>query len=385
MIRFVRMLPCMVVPWMLGACAAHSALPSRPAPGTAAGILLRAPGDDGVKAYRIPGLATTNKGTLLAVYDMRHKSAVDLPADIDIGLSRSTDGGDTWESMRTILDMGGHDAAEGVGDPAILVDRTTGTIWVAAVYAHRGRGVFASKPGLQMGRSSQLLVISSTDDGKTWSAPRNITHGAAPGKDWKVLFQGPGAGICTRAGALVFAAQYWDALGVPHATLLASHDHGLSWHCGVGAKPQTTEAQVLECDDGALMLNMRDNRGGSRSVAVTRDFGATWTEHPTSRKALPEPVCQASLLRVASVKDGAPESVVAFFNPHDAKDRRNLSIQLSRDEGMTWTSFQTVNPAPCFGYSCMTMVDPDTVGVLYEGRGSLIFEKIKWRSVPPAR
>lgn len=58
---------------------------------------VRHAGDDGSAAFRIPGLVTTNKGTLLGVYDVRYNSSVDLQEHIDIGLSRSTDGGKTWE------------------------------------------------------------------------------------------------------------------------------------------------------------------------------------------------------------------------------------------------------------------------------------------------
>mgnify|MGYP002230881702 CR=1 FL=1 len=61
------------------------------------GIGVRHAGDDGSAAFRIPGLVTTNKGTLLGVYDVRYNSSVDLQEHIDIGLSRSTDGGKTWE------------------------------------------------------------------------------------------------------------------------------------------------------------------------------------------------------------------------------------------------------------------------------------------------
>lgn len=79
-----------------------------------------------------------------------------------------------------------------------------------------------------------------------------------------------------------------------------------AWSIGTGAKSKTTEAQIVELADHSLMLNMRDDRGsgpegrngtGARSVAITNDMGKTWTEHPTSRKALPEPVCMASLIK----------------------------------------------------------------------------------------
>lgn len=90
------------------------------------GVGVRHAGDDGSAAFRIPGLVTTNKGTLLGVYDVRYNSSVDLQEHVDVGLSRSTDGGKTWEKMRLPLsfkEYGGLPAAQnGVGDPSILVD-----------------------------------------------------------------------------------------------------------------------------------------------------------------------------------------------------------------------------------------------------------------------
>ena len=69
------------------------------------GVAVRQHMQDKVHTYRIPGIATTNNGTLLAIYDVRRLSSRDLQGDIDIGLSRSTDGGNSWESMRIALDM----------------------------------------------------------------------------------------------------------------------------------------------------------------------------------------------------------------------------------------------------------------------------------------
>ena len=62
-------------------------------------------GQFGCHTFRIPALATTNKGTLLAVYDMRYRSRRDLQGHMDIGLSRSTDGGETWARSIPIMDM----------------------------------------------------------------------------------------------------------------------------------------------------------------------------------------------------------------------------------------------------------------------------------------
>ena len=104
------------------------------------GVGVRHAGDDGSAAFRIPGMVTSNEGTLLGVYDVRYNSSVDLQEFVDVGLSRSTDKGQTWEEMTLPLafgETGGLPAAQnGVGDPAILVDNKTNTIWVIAAWTH---------------------------------------------------------------------------------------------------------------------------------------------------------------------------------------------------------------------------------------------------------
>ena len=99
------------------------------------GIAVRKAWDDSVNTYRIPGIATTDKGTLIAVYDIRYKNSGDLPANIDVGLSRSTDGGHTWQPMKVIMDMGDPHANNGIGDPAVLFDPITKKLWVAALWS----------------------------------------------------------------------------------------------------------------------------------------------------------------------------------------------------------------------------------------------------------
>lgn len=345
------------------------------------GYAVRQQKDDGVHTFRIPGLVKTPKGTLLAVYDIRHTGARDLQGDIDVGVSRSLDNGQTWLPMQTAIDMGewgGKPNKEnGTGDPAILVDQATGRIWIAALWLH-GKGTklawWGSEQGLTPEQTGQFILAYSDDEGATWSEPVNITSQIKK-PEWFLFFNGPGMGITKKDGTLVFAAQFKDKEQVPHSTLIYSKDHGQTWHSGSGAKSETTEAQVVELTDGTLMLNMRDNRGGSRSVYTTADFGQTWTEHPTSRKALIESVCQASIIRI-KLKDG--REALAFFNPLSDKDRSHLSLKLSFDDGMTWDEKYTtlVYEPDSYGYSCLTQLDDNTLGVLYEGAGDLYFQQL---------
>jgi sialidase-1 len=353
-------------------------------------LLLRQSGDDGVNTYRIPGLATTNKGTLLAVYDIRHSQSGDLQEDIDVGLNRSTDGGKTWEPMKTIIDMGEWgerpEAENGVGDPSILVDRRNGTIWVAALWMHGRAGErawFASQPGLSPQETGQFVLVKSEDDGLSWSKPINITT-QIKNPNWHLLLDGPGKGISMKDGTLIFPAQFKDAEQVPHSTIISSKNHGKTWTIGTGAKSHTTEAQVVELSDHSLMLNMRDDRGsgpdgkngtGARSVMVTTDLGQTWTEHPTSRKALPEPVCMASLIRHTY----KGEELLIFSNPSDQYERKNMTIKISKDEGLTWEEKYDalIDGGNGRGYSCMTSIDENHIGILYEGsQADLVFQRI---------
>ena len=253
------------------------------------GVGVRHAGDDGSAAFRIPGLATTNKGTLLGVYDVRYNSSVDLQEHMDVGLSRSVDGGKTWEKMRLPLafgETGGLPAAQnGVGDPSILVDTKTNTTWVVAAWTHgmgNQRAWWSSYPGMDMNHTAQLVLSKSTDDGKTWSEPINITDQVKE-PSWYFLLQGPGRGITMQDGTLVFPIQFIDSTRVPNAGIMYSKDRGETWKIHNYARTNTTEAQVAEVEPGVLMLNMRDNRGGSRAVATTKDLGKTWTRSEERR------------------------------------------------------------------------------------------------------
>ncbi|MEC3966944.1 sialidase family protein [Flagellimonas halotolerans] len=353
------------------------------------GIALRQKGQDGIDTYRIPGIATTNKGTLIAVYDNRYNDPVDLQEDIDVGMSRSTDGGQTWEPMKVIMDMGGFDGLpedqNGIGDPAVLVDRRTNTIWVAALWLHGypgERAWNASEPGMSPDKTGQLMLVKSEDDGLTWSSPINITK-MTKQPEWQLFFNGPGAGITMENGTLVFPAQFKDAERVPHSTIIYSNDNGKSWQVGTGAKSETTEAQVVEVSQGVLMLNMRDDRNranrkdslNGRSVATSRDMGKTWIEHPTSRKALIEPNCMASIIAHEHPERGK----LLFFSNPDSKTRRNhITVKTSFDLGMTWPEEHQIElyADDTYGYSCLSMIDENHLGILYEGTRELYFQKI---------
>ncbi len=347
--------------------------------------VVRRSGDDGVHTYRIPGLATTPKGTLIAVFDARNKGGGDLPADIDVATMRSTDGGATWSPMQRIMD---YDAAapgskgNGVGDPSVLVDARTGTIFVAALWSKGARGWHGSGPGLTPEETGQFVLCRSTDDGVTWSKPESLTPQIKQ-PEWRLCFQGPGSGIQLRNGALVFPAQFKDEGNVAHSCFIASTDGGKSWRISPAAapeKPPTSESALAELSGNALLLSMRDeSKSGQRLWSRWEWKGddplaGKWSE-PWS--ALPDPTCMASLLR-------HPSGALIFSNPAHPKSRVALTVRLSRDEGKTWSAGRVIEPAGAM-YSSLTALQDGSLGLLYESvpdRG-LVFARFSLGSLEP--
>ena len=116
-------------------------------------------GEGGYHTYRIPALAVMPGGTVVALAEGRKTSSSDR-GDIDLVMRRSTDHGRTWSDMRLVYEEGGA-APTAIGNPTPVVDHATGTLH------------------LLFSRNNQrLFVMTSRDDGVTFSGPRDITPAA---------------------------------------------------------------------------------------------------------------------------------------------------------------------------------------------------------------
>ena len=375
------------------------------------GVAVRQHQEDNVHTYRIPGLTTTKDGSLLAVYDVRRESGRDLQGHMDIGVSRSIDNGNTWEPMRIALDMGEWGGLpqkfNGVSDANILVDKNTGTIYLAGLWMHgviNAEGIWqenlteesdawnhqwrtkGSQSGFGVKQTSQFLITKSSDDGRTWSDPINLTEMCKDPK-WWLWAPAPGHGITLKDGTLVMPTQGRDENGKPFSNITYSKDGGNTWTTSNPASQNTTECMAVELSNGHIMLNIRDNKNredksgtNGRKIMITEDLGETWTEHPTSNGALIEPTCMASIHRHDYTdNEGASKSIMVFSNPNSKYKRIKQTIKVSLDDGNTWPReyWMELDEGRGAGYSCITSVDNDHIGILYEGsQAHMTFQKI---------
>lgn len=310
-------------------------------------------GQGGYHTYRIPSLVVTTKGTLLAFCEGRKTSRADH-GDVDLVVRRSTDGGRQWGPIQLVYEEGG-DAKITIGNPCPVVDQQTGVVWLPLTR-----------------NNDDVLMISSRDDGVTWSVPRVITA-SVKRDDWTWYATGPGNGIQLvhgpHLGRLVIPCDHRVAAIAERRKSTRSHvifsdDHGATWQIGGVTEFLMNECAIAELPDGGLLLNMRSNRGRQRRViATSTDGGLTWSpcrDDPT----LIEPVCQASLIRASWPRDGQPGRLL-FCNPASASGRQKLTLRISHDEGRTWPWSQLLYEGSA-AYCSLAALPNDQTLVLFE-------------------
>jgi len=324
-------------------------------------------GKDGYHTYRIPAIVMTKKGTVLAFCEGRKNSGSDY-GDIDLVLKRSFDGGKTWGPMQTVVDDGPHTA----GNPAPVVDQSTGTIWMPFCKNLGDKGESFIKEGKA---PRTVRVTHSTDDGATWSKPIEITK-TTKLDHWRWYATGPCHGIQLKTGRLLIPCDYSDHGygGHPFCShVIYSDDHGATWKIGGLLKDGVNECAAVETMDGRVYLNMRCYRGKHRrAVAWSQDGGLTFTE-PKLDEALIEPVCQASVVRFTDV-ERHDKNRVLFSNPASTK-RVQMTIRMSYDECKTWPVGKVLNHGPS-AYSDLCVLPDMTVCCLYERGEQHAYETI---------
>lgn len=342
---------------------------------------------DGYKLYRIPGIVVTKKGTVLVYCEARRSDRGDW-GEINILMRRSTDGGKTFSPAKQIVTP----PADAKKNPAALAQKLANEKEITC-----NNPVFISHS--QTGRVTVLycieyarcFVMHSDDDGQTFGPPVEITSTFEAFRkqyNWTVLATGPGHAIQLTSGRLVVPV--WLSLGTgghahrPSVTAtIYSDDQGQTWQRGdIAIRGNAdiinpNETIIAQLADDRVLLNCRSESRVHRRLVTTSADGATKWSAPQFHADLPEPICMAGIVRVSK---GTKPNRLLFSNPDwlaraDGKeapgvgrDRKNVSLRLSYDEGTTWPVKKALEPG-FSGYSDVAAAEDGMLFCLYE-RGS---------------
>jgi len=225
-------------------------------------------------------------------------------------------------------------------------------------------------------------MLSSEDDGKSWSTAKEITP-SVKSDQWTWYATGPCNGIQLQkgkhAGRLVIPCDHIEAASKKYFShIIYSDDAGSSWHLG-GTTPQdqVNECTVAELPNGYLMLNMRNYSNiRSRKVSISKDAGLSWSDI-YSDTTLIEPVCQGSLLRYGYASQ---KNWLLFSNPANTKSRMAMTVRLSRDRGKTWPLSQLVHAGPA-AYSNLVILPSGQIACYFEGGIQNPYEGIAFSAI----
>ena len=331
-------------------------------------------GAEGYASIRIPAVLVTKTGTVLAFAEGRRRPADQ--AENDIVMKRSTDGGKNWSSLRVLHDDGAHS----LNNPTVVQEQVSGRIfvWYQRIPSHLKERSQSTATGLEGPDIYRNLILTSDDDGATWSTPQDMTATTKRPERATTIASGPGIGIqLTRGqhrGRLIIPFNE-GPYGVWQNYAVFSDDAGKTWRFGAdvpgalipdgkgGHRSRINEAQVAELSDGSVRLDSRQFAGATvRKTAVSRDGGATWSP-AVELPEVTDPSCMAGLLRY-SFDDAAGRGRLLHTGPDSTKRERG-TVWLSLDDGATWPVKRVLWPG-AFAYSVPTRLADGTVGVLFE-------------------
>lgn len=329
-------------------------------------------GQQGYHTYRIPALAKTVKGTILAFCEGRKESGSDT-GDINLILRRSIDDGKTWSPIITVWD----DGYNTCGNPSPVVDPVTGRIHLLMTWNLGTDGKSAGDFNNGKTKDTRRVFYTySDDDGVTWNEPEEITS-QAKGEGYGWYATGPcHAIILTKgkyAGRIVVPCDCNKIGGAGFSHVIYSDDNGENWKIG-GMISGGNESTVAELEDGRILISCRCS-GGKRMLAWSEDGGETFGES-VKMASLPDPKCQASLLN--TVYEG--QYVLLHSNCADASSRIKMTVKASTDGGGTWNAGHIVWDGMT-AYSDMVMINENIIGILYENGSSSSYERISFDRV----
>lgn len=243
-------------------------------------------------------------------------------------------------------------------------DKYVGNIYLnGAVGKNEAGAVTTFGAPLKAPKRCYVFMLRSSDRGKTWSDPVDITNMVLHESDGTFLGVAPGAGITTTDGRIVMPL-YVDRKST---VSIYSVDNGDTWH-RMTSQPyaeNTDEWQMVEAPDGSIVGFGRQKRFGKTPMSISANKGKSWSK--CGKTGLYAPKCQKSVIAVG-------DTIFCSHPSGHTRENGMLSVgKLRRKKGgythVDWVRHVPINQG-FFAYSCLAQIDAHTLGVLYEDRPS---------------
>lgn len=316
------------------------------------------PGDGGSKNYRIPAIHKTQNGTLIALADRRKFNQTDIPEDIDIIQRRSFDNGRTWSAPEILI--AGTGRGKGFGDAAIVQAKSGKLVMVFI----GGPGLWGARPEAPQ----PTYMMTSDDDGATWSDAVDITH-FLYGKDcpdpvrsqWWSSFCASGQGAVTKDGRIMFVAAFRtnDQYKLDNY-LIYSDDEGKTWKVSELACKGGDEAKVIVMPDETILMSVRNQPKGNRIFKQSFDNGVTW-KSTKDFTGLHDPACNGAPLLME--QNGM--KILLHSLPFGPYKRWDGAVYGYNPYAKSWSDAVIINPGMS-AYSDMVDLGDGTIGYFVE-------------------
>lgn len=225
---------------------------------------------------------------------------------------------------------------------------------------------------LKAPKRNYIYMLKSSDNGKTWSDPVDITSDFLIKSDGTFVGIAPGVGLTTKSGKMLFPLY----VNNKETVSIYSNDSGESWK-RLKNQPYSCnldEWQMVQAPDGVILGFGRQKRYGKTPVSVSYDDGLHWEK--AGKTGVYAPKCQKSFISIGDY----------VFCSHPSEKKRENGVltvgkffkKKGRTAGVTWLSETEINKG-FFAYSCLTQIDDEHIGVLYEAQPSsfICFKKFK--------
>ena len=360
-------------------------------------------GKEGYASFRIPSLIQLPNKKILAFAEGRVNGAADF-GHVNIVMKTSMDGGEHWSELTKLVSFGNLQA----GNAAPVVDLMDVMYPQGKIFLFYNTGNVNERQ-LREGKGiREVWYISSTDEGKSWSTPVNITsqvhfpNGEIDGRvyhnkeDWRTYANTPGHATQSLEGKykgrIFIAANH--SVGPPknnfkdyQAHGYFTDDHGKTFQVSNSLQLEgSNEATAAFISKDRLIMNARNQQGNTKTriVAYSNDGGAHF-EEAFYENQLPDPICEGVILNIGFKRGKA---VLAFVNASDIIYRNNLSLQISFDEGLHWEKKVMIDQTTDLqkmkndftAYADIIKISKRKIGVLYERDKyqEIVFSIIKW-------